>query len=216
MSGNSWCEWLPAEYVKPAERALTINYKDNKPIVDVESNYYGMSLTKNKYGTEAVRLEGWWFMLGGGAGCINLNGEFYRGHELGGQNSQSYILPQKKVLKEFMERLQLRGLSRFTGFSSNIKDGFCIMLADPGKQYALYIFHGAYETEWGAHFIPYPGNYTDSLKINDIPPGDYFLEWIDPSKGSVKDSQKIYWKGGDLLLKTPSYSLDLAMRILKH
>lgn len=81
FSGQSWCEWLPAEYVKPAEKALNLNYKNNKPLINVESNYYGISLTKNAYGVDAIRLEGWWFMLGGGAGCINLNGEFHRGQE---------------------------------------------------------------------------------------------------------------------------------------
>lgn len=215
MSGNSWCDWLPTEYVKPAEKALLVNYKDNKPLVDVESNYYGMSLTKNEYGKEAIRLEGWWFMLGGGAGCINLNGEFYRGHEEGGQNSQSYIVPQKKVLKEFMDRLKLKGLSRFTSFSSNVKDGFCNMLAQEGKQYALYIFHGAYESEWGAHFISHPGNYHDTIRLKNIPAGHYSIDWIDPATGSKKYTEKIEWSSGDLMLITPVYTLDIAMRMNK-
>ncbi|MCX6301068.1 MAG: DUF4038 domain-containing protein, partial [Bacteroidia bacterium] len=86
-SNESWCNWLPAEYVKPAEKALNLNYENNKPLINVESNYYGFNLTKNTYNVDAVRVEGWWFMLGGGAGCINLNGEFYRGQESGGINT---------------------------------------------------------------------------------------------------------------------------------
>lgn len=78
LSNEDWCKWLPTEYVKQAEKAFQLNYQNNKPLVNVETNYFGISLTKSSYDVDAVRVEGWWFMLGGGAGCINLNGEFYR------------------------------------------------------------------------------------------------------------------------------------------
>jgi hypothetical protein len=214
-SNESWCKWLPTEYVKPAEKALNLNYKNNKPLINVESNYYGISLTKNVYDVDAIRLEGWWFMLGGGAGCINLNGEFYRGQESGSVNTQSYIIPQKKVLKNFMDSFDLVGLSRFTDFSGTSSDAFCNVLAEDGKQYALYTFHGAYEGEWGAHFIPDPGSYQDTLILNKIPSGDYFLEWIEPSSGLVMNSEMLSWKGGNLTLVTPVYVLDVAMRMRK-
>ncbi|TAL66544.1 MAG: hypothetical protein EPN88_08265, partial [Bacteroidetes bacterium] len=35
FSKEPWCRWLPTEYVKPAEKALNLNYKDNKPLVNV-------------------------------------------------------------------------------------------------------------------------------------------------------------------------------------
>jgi hypothetical protein len=215
LSGESWCEWLAAEYVKPAKKALDLDYACNKPIIDVESNYYGMSLTKNAYNVDAIRLEGWWFMLGGGAGCINLNGEFHRGQETGGTNTQSIIVPQKKILKDFMNSLDLAGLTRFTGFSGIPSDAFCNVLAEGGKQYALYIFHGDFEGEWGAHFIPEPGNFQDTIMLNKVPAGHYFLEWIDPSTGSVLNAEKLKWTGGNLILETPGFSLDIAMRMRK-
>jgi hypothetical protein len=216
FSDKSWCGWLPAEYVKPGEKALNLNYKNNKPIINVESNYYGISLTKNAYSVDAIRLEGWWFMLGGGAGCINLNGEFCRGQESGSVNTQSYIVPQKKVLKDFMDSFNLTGLTRFADFSGTPTDGFCNILAETGKQYAMYIFHGAYEGEWGANFIPETGNFSDTLILNQIPAGNYSLEWIEPSTGSVIRSEKLSWRGGNLTLKTPVYQLDIAMRMRKR
>ena len=36
-SNESWCKWLPTEYVKPAEKALNLNYENNKPLINVES-----------------------------------------------------------------------------------------------------------------------------------------------------------------------------------
>ncbi len=213
FSGDSWCRWLAAEYVKPAAKALEMNYRNNKPMINVESNYYGISLTKNAYDVDAIRLEGWWFMLGGGAGCINLNGEFHRGQEEGASNTQSFIVPQKKALKEFMNSFDLAGLSRFTDFKGTPSDAFCNVLAENGKQYALYIFHGAYEGEWGAHFIPQQGKYQDTLYMNNIPEGNYTIEWIDPSSGFIRKSDKLSWTGGSLELNTPEFTLDIALRM---
>jgi hypothetical protein len=115
-----------------------------------------------------------------------------------------------------MNSLDLVGLSRFTDFGGTPPDAFCNVLAENGKQYALYIFHGAYEGDWGAHFIPEPGSFRDTLILNKIPAGNYTLEWIDPSSGWVKNSEKLSWIGGNLMLKTPEYSLDVAMRIRKQ
>ena len=212
-SGQHWCKWLAAEYVKPSEKALNLNYRNNMPIINVESNYYGISLTKNAYDADAVRLEGWWFILGGGAGSINLNGDIFRGQETGGPDTQSFIVPQRKILKDFMNSFDLKGLSRFTDFSGTPPDAFCNILAENGKQYALYIFHGSYEGDWGANFIPDPGNYLDTLILKNIPAGDYFLEWIDPSSGSAITTENLSFIGGDLIIKTPGYTMDLAMRM---
>ena len=215
LSNEKWCDWLLAEYAKPAWKALQINYKNNKPIVNVESNYFSCGLTNNPYTADAVRLEGWWFMLGGGAGIINLNGEYYRGQETGGEITQTQIVPQRKVLKEFMYSLDLKSISRYDDFSGTPSDAFCNVLAVPGKQYAFYLFHGNYESEWGSNFIAHPGNYRDSLTINAVPSGSYKLEWIDPISGIIISIQELKWPGGNLLVKTPVYSVDIAFRMSK-
>jgi hypothetical protein len=213
FSGQSWNQWLPTEYVKPSVSALNENYQNNKPLVNVESNYFGCSLSKNPYTAEAVRLEGWWYMLGGGAGCINLNGEYHRQQETGGEITQKQIVPQKKVLIEFMNSLDLNGLSRFTNFSGTPDSAFCLALAEPGKQYAFYLFHATFEDSWGAHFISNPGNYQDTLILNEIPAGNYLKEWIDPASGKIINSEKTVWNGGNLTLKTLPYSVDIAFRM---
>jgi hypothetical protein len=192
-----------------------MNYKNNKPLVNVESNYFGCTLTKSPYTADAVRLEGWWFMLGGGAGCINLNGELYRGQESGGAITQNQIVPQKKALKDFMNSFDLAGLSRFTNFSGTPSGAFCNALAETGKQYAFYLFHGAFESEWGSHFIPETGNYSDTLTINDLPKGKYKIDWIDPVSGTVKSTENLNWAGGNFQMKSPVYQVDIASRIKK-
>jgi hypothetical protein len=216
FSKEKWCEWLPCEYVRPAEKALNLDYQANKPIVNVESNYFGTSLTKNAYTADAVRIEGWWFMLAGGAGNINLNGEYYRENESGLSITKNQVAPQRKILKEFMDGLDLSGLTRFTKISGTHEDAFCNGLAENGKQYAFYLFHGSYESEWGANFVPKPGNYMDTLTLNDIPEGVYYVNWYNPLSGAITGTEKRNWQGGNLTVITPPYSLDIALKISNH
>ena len=215
LSQESWCKWLAAEYAKPAEKALDLDYRANKPVINVESNYFGFNLSKNSYDVDAIRVEGWWFMLGGGAGCINLNGELYHGQETGGVKTQTQIIPQKKLLKDFMNSLDFVRMSRFNAYTGIPTDAFSSALAESGKQYAFYIFHGTFEGEWGAHFMISPGNHRDSLILNTVPAGTYTAEWIDPASGAVKNSESIHCENGNIRLITPPYSIDIALRIHK-
>jgi hypothetical protein len=154
LSAEPWCDWLPAEYVRPARHALERDYLVRKPIVDVESNCYGTSLVKSAYTADAVRLEGWWFLLGGGAGVIHLNGEYRRGQEEGGALTREHIAPQRRRLREFVEGLHLAGLARFEGVAGLSTGALGSALAEPGRQYAVYLFHAREEEEWGLRRVP--------------------------------------------------------------
>jgi hypothetical protein len=215
FSRAQWCQWLPTEYVTAAGKAIDKDYVANKPIVDVESDYYGYGLTGG-YTVEDIRIEGWWFMLRGGAGFINLNGEYCHGQESGGKDTQTKIAPQKKFLLDFMNSLNLAGLSRFTDFNGIPKDIFASAISEPGKQYALYLFHGTNDGKWGAHFIAKAGTYHDTITLRAIPAGKYSLEWVDPATGAVIGSESIDWASGDLKVITPNYSIDIALRMKAH
>ena len=216
LSAEPWCDWLPAEYVRPAAHALERDYAARKPIVDVESNYYGTSLVKSAYTADAVRLEGWWFLLGGGAGVIHLNGEYHRGQEAGGADTRERIAPERRALREFVEALSLAGLARFEGVADLPPGALASALAEPGRQYAVYLFHAREEEEWGAHFVPSPGAYQDGFTLRAVPAGGYALDWVDPASGRVLASEAIEWKGGDLAVKTPAYALDVALRMRRR
>jgi hypothetical protein len=216
LSAEPWCDWLPTEYVRPAGHALERDYGAGKPIVDVESDYYGHSLVKSPYDPDAVRLEGWWFLLGGGAGVINLNGEYHRGQEGGGADTQEKIVPQRRILKDFVLDFDLAGLSRFEGVKDLPAGALASALAEPGKQYALYLFHAHEEQEWGAHFVPTPGRYRDTVTLQAVPPGPYRLEWLAPATGGVKSAETVDWAGGDLKVTTPAYTLDVALRMRRR
>jgi len=64
--------------------------------------------------------------------------------------------------------------------------------------------------------MPKPGNYRDTLILNTVPAGTYSAEWIDPTTGVVKSSEKLRCEEGNIRLITPPYSIDIALRILKQ
>jgi hypothetical protein len=212
LSGEPWCAWLPTEYVRAATAALEKNYAARKPLVNVESDYFGPGLVK-PYTVDDVRVEGWWFLLGGGAGVINLNGEFHRGQETGGPDTRDRIVPQRKVLKDFLEGFDLAGMTRFDGVSGVRAGAVASALAEPGEQYAVYVFHARGDGQWGAHFVATPGTWRDTLALARVPAGHYRLEWVDPVSGAVRASETLDWKGGDLTVTTPAYSIDVALRV---
>jgi hypothetical protein len=211
LSSESWNQWLPTEYITYAEQALTGDYVWNKPIVVVETAWYNALDIGNGYkDVNDVRLETWEFMVGGGAGHINLNGEYYRGQEAGGADTQTGIVPQKKVLRDFMNSFDFVHMSRLTDFTAP-SGTVASAMGENGKQYALYIFHGKLTN--GCFWVGTPGNYQDEITLNTIPAGTYRLEWIDPATGAVKHTETRTHVGAKLVLKTPAYSMDLALRM---
>ncbi len=212
LSAEPWCAWLPTEYVRAATAAFEKDYAARKPIVNVESDYFGHGLVK-PYTVEDVRVEGWWFLVGGGAGTINLNGEYHRGQETGGADTREKIVPQRKVLKGFVESFDLASMERFDGVDGVPAGAFASAIAEPGRQYALYLFHAKDDGKWGAHFVATSGSYRDTVTLKAVPAGSYRREWVDPVSGGVRASDTLRWGGGDLALTTPPYSLDVALRI---
>jgi hypothetical protein len=211
LSSESWNEWLPTEYITYAEQALTGDYVWNKPIVVVETSWYGAVDLNNGYkDVNSVRLETWEFMIGGGAGHINLNGEYYRGQETGGTDTHTGIVPQKKVLRDFLNSFDYVRMTRLTDYTAP-SGTVSSAMAENGKQYAFYIFHGWLKNR---HFwVGTPGSYQDEITLNTIPAGTYRLEWVDPVTGAVKQTENRVHLGAKFVVKTPAYSMDLALRV---
>jgi len=217
FTGDKRTSWIPTEYISPMETTLDNDYDDNKPIINVETDYYPFGYGANPIGE--TRVEGWFGMLGGLAGLIHLNSDFStKNPSASGTNTLSAILPQKQVLKSFMYSLDFIRMSKFAGFGVLHSDALARAIAEKGKQYALYLFHGSRRiVEWpqGAtvdRFNINPGWFQDSVSIN-VPSGTFKIEWLNPSTGQLIDSSSKTWKGGDLILQTPRYNTDIALRM---
>ena len=217
FTGDNRTSWIPTEYISPMENTLDNDYTDNKPIVDVETAYYSYWYGANP--VEESRAESWYGMVGGLAGFIQLNSDFSTANPSGkGTGTQDTILPQKRVLMDFMNSLDFIKMGKFTGY--RISDSLVLArgIAEPGKQYAIYLFHGSRKWEdWpqgptAMRFNVDMNWFRDTVSI-DIPTGNYKIEWINPPSGTVMKAIDLVCKDGNLILDTPLYLCDIALRM---
>ena len=93
---------------------------------------------------------------------------------------------------------------------------FCKQASSRGIIVEICFFNGEYNPEWGKGgwpiYIVAPGSYEENYIFN-IPPGNYTAQWIDPASGIVKKTGKFNHKGGNLTLKTPIYTIDIALKL---
>jgi hypothetical protein len=199
------------------ELTLDKDYTDNKPIVDVETAYYSYW-----YGADPVaesRAESWYGMLGGLAGFIQLNSDFSTFNSSAkGTGTLDTILPQKRVLMNFMKSLDFVKMQKFTEFSVSDTAVLARGIAEGGKQYAIYLFHGSRKwEEWpqgptASRLNVAKGWFTDTININ-VSRGKYKIDWINPVSGFILESDTRDINGGELSLVTPRYFTDLVLRL---
>jgi hypothetical protein len=188
-------------YASPPD-TVALNSGLNKVIGDNETGFKG---TNNTH----YRMEGWQFILAGGALYNNLDYSFTAGHEDG-----TFVYPAKQPGGgNAVFRQQMQTLTRFIhGFdfvrmkadNSVVKGGFpekakAYALAETGRQYAVYIFGGSQA----------------NLEM-ELPAGHYRAEWVDPVAGKAGPPIKLKHAGGIAVLKSPSYAPDIALRIVKQ
>ncbi len=214
---DSRTSWIPTEYISPMEKTLDENYADAKPIIDVETAYY-----PRWYGShpvEETRAEGWYGMLGGLAGMIHLNADFSTANPSGqGTSTEEEILPQKRVLMGFMRSLDFVRMTKYTEFRVAGSDALARAIAEPGRQYALYLFHGSRKwDEWSqgptASRFHVNANWFQEKVVLKVARGVYQVEWVNPSSGAVITSRTVTAKDGDTVLETPRYFMDIALRM---
>jgi hypothetical protein len=217
FTGDKRTSWIPTEYISPMENTLDKDYSDNKPIVDVETAYYSYWYGANP--VDESRAESWYGMVGGLAGFIQLNSDFSTFNPSGqGTGTQDTILPQKRVLMDFMNSLDFIKMEKFTGF--RVSDSLVLArgIAEQGKQYAIYLFHGSRKwEEWpqgptSSRFNVEMNWFRDTVNINAVP-GTYKVEWVNPPSGTVMKSTDLECKDGNMILDTPLYPSDIALRI---
>jgi len=188
-------------YSRPPE-SVAWNYALNRAIADDETGFRGT-------GNGAYRREGWDFILAGGAVYDNLDYSFTVGHEDGTFQFPSTqpgggghaLHAQLSILKKFIERFDFIHMHpdntdiKAIGAAAKI-----YALAQPGKAYAVYVDGGSPQT----------------TLLLEVPAGRYHAEWINPRTGAVDKSEDVNSADGQLSLASPSYSEDVALRLLRQ
>jgi hypothetical protein len=76
------------------------------------------------------------------------------------------------------------------------KDARTQVLAEAGKQYALYLTQGG----------------KADLRLT-LPAGRYSVQWIDPVSGKPAKNQALDHPGGEATLSSPEFAEDIALKI---
>lgn len=186
-------------YAKPPV-AVEQNYHLNKVIGDDETGFAGDDRVK------PYRLEGWDFIIAGGAVYSNLDYSFAVGHEDGsnkinapgggGPKLQSHL----RILKDFIHKFDfIRMQPNNSIVKTALPQGITArVLAEPGQAYAIYV-NGGGLTELAL----------------DLPPGQYRAEWVNTKTGRTDKAEPFQHESSVQTLRPPAYTDDIALRLIR-
>ncbi len=185
-------------YAKPPN-TVTDNYGLNRVIGDDETGFAGSE-------PKPYRLEGWDFVMAGGAVYDNLDYSFSVGHEDGtGEvnapgGGGAVLHKQLKILSDFINGLNF---VKMTPNNAVIKGGVpekatARALAEMGRAYAIYINGGS----------------AAQLQV-ELPKGKYTAEWVNTKAGTIDKKETFDHPSGIRMLESPRYEDDIALRILR-
>jgi hypothetical protein len=183
-------------YAKPP-KAVTENYSLNKVIGDDETGFAGSE-------SKPYRLEGWDFIIAGGAVYDNLDYSFTVNHEDGtadinAPGSGGLVLhKQLEILKNFINSFDF---IKMKPDNSVIKGGIpdkatARALIQTGHAYAIYIKGGK-----------------EAKLIVELPKGNYRTEWVNTKSGKIDKTETFQHYNGNRTMLSPKYVDDIALRI---
>ena len=193
-------------------RAVAQNYGLNKLIGCNETGFDGNS--------DAIyRIQGWDFLMAGGALYNNLDYSFTVGHEDG-----SFAVPptnpgwgsvafrkQMGILRAFFDRLDLAAVAPAAAIEANGASARGMDIR--GRLAAAYIHRGRAVKDGKPKFQVDTASRATELAVN-LQAGRYRLEWMDPKTGRRLSRGVISHPGGEVKLKSPVFSEDVVLRVL--
>jgi hypothetical protein len=183
-------------YANPPD-AVKANWSLNRPIAFDETGFKGSE-------DLPYRTDAWEFMLAGGAVYDNLDYSFTCEHADGTADISApggggpQLRTQLAALKRFIEGFDfIRMAPHDDTIVGGVPEGAVARcLAEPGKQYAVYVKGG-----------------TRADLLLDVPPGKWRIEWLDPRSGDSEGMHVVKHPGGELAAKSPAYVDDIALSL---
>ncbi|MGH3737381.1 MAG: cellulase family glycosylhydrolase [Micromonosporaceae bacterium] len=215
--------------VDPNPAVSLFNFHYSTPEV-VRANYglskaIGLDETGHTGPTDTpYRIQGWRFMLAGGALYNNLDFSFTidspEGQEPIGPGSNTgggpVIRDQLRVLKDFIERLDFINMipdrSVITGaLPSDVR---AEALVRDGQDYAIYLDDGGGGNRGGGGESP---NIDRQFPVTvRLPAGHYHAEWLNPTTGDVTRRENLHHEGGEVTFDSPTFRQDIVLHITRQ
>jgi len=195
---------------------VALNWDLNRPIGCNETGFDGQA-------DSTYRVQGWDFILAGGALYNNLDYSFTVGHEDGSfvnpptqpGGGSAQLRYQLRILRDFMDSLdfvRMRPAPELLRRKSRAA-GTVRILAEPGRQYAIYVHQAKMRKhQRGRRYQLDPGPRKATLEL-DLPPGEFRLEWWDTKTGRLLAQESFRHKGGPRAISSPRYAEDIAAKI---
>ncbi len=153
---------------------------------------------------DPYRIEGWEFIISGGAVYDHLDLSFAVGNEEGRVKETApgggrpELRKQLAVLRDFIEGLAFVRMKPDnsivqTGAPGKVTAG---VLAEKGQAYAVYVKGGS-----------------RAEMMVELPAGTYKAEWVNTKTGALDASVRFINAGGKRFLASPEYTGDIALRI---
>ncbi len=195
---------LNFHYAFPPE-TVALNYGLGLAIGDNETGFKGT-------GDDHYRMEGWAFILAGGALYNNLDYSFAVGHEDGTfqypatqpGGGTAALRKSLRALYQFMHGFDfIRMRPSPESITGGLPDGVrASVLAETGLQYAIYLYGDPKA----------PLQRRADLRLT-LPAGEYWAAWVDPLNGEVTEAERFRHEGGEAKLASPEFRLDIALNL---
>lgn len=169
-----------------------------------------------------VRVEAWDFILRGGGAYNNLSWEYTPLHPQGTPGADT-VRQYLQHLQQFMDNFSYVRMQYSPETLTEAPSGAITrVLAEAGKQYALYIHHSKpsdavpqrdnfiskYEADTGSH--------RDTVCLS-LPAGTYIVKWYNPLKGTWTPANRVYLPvNASHTFYTGLFTTDIALSILRR
>jgi hypothetical protein len=161
--------------------------------------------------------------MAGGALYNNLDYSFTAGHEDGtfaypaeqpGGGTPA-LRKQLRHLREFLDGFDYVKMAPHPEIiAGGVPEGASArVLAQPGKAYAIYLHHGR-EVKGGKPKYQVDGARQNCTLALDLPAGQYDVSWYSTTAGTFEKRDSLNHPGGRVVIAPPSYSQDVALRIM--
>ena len=217
---------------QPFEEVSLFNFHYSRPPDSVAMNYHlNRAIGNNETGFDGqadatYRIQGWEFLLAGGALYNNLDYSF----AAGGSERGDYAYPDKTpgggsarlrmqlgVLKRFLDGLPLLTMRPDRGWiRGGVPEGASVQaLAAQGAVYAAYLHHGRVVKDAQPRYQVDGRTQGATLEV-ELPPGRWEGSWLHPATGRTAGSESFRHAGGARRISSPEYTEDIALRLIRR